>query len=344
MEVLASVLDPELAEVDIAAIEKLASGTDIQDIDAAAESCELQLPLRFDSAPANPGFLGCSSKCDGGCRSHARIVLGENLHECHTFFTRVYLLCLEVLHSRGRRGRRDQLHVSARGAGLRRRMASQRCAQDGSRFRGVGRLCFDESTHQRGPTRCRLTCESFAFHPRKRARVANYGGSRGGTRDQTRHGVGTQGAGGTIPRNASKHIPALEGDRIFFAGPFRAPPGRCSWHSGPRLEFKSVCKRVCCIFNRAAFRSTQLQLYSMLRLVVPRRSHDVPKQASFGALPTVLSTRILLKDLCRFIARPRSSPSASRNVSLPSCLCLVLRLSTLERTCLPSASCGGKGS
>lgn len=43
--------DPELAELDVAAIEKLAAGAELEKIDAASELGDAQLPLRFDGAP-----------------------------------------------------------------------------------------------------------------------------------------------------------------------------------------------------------------------------------------------------------------------------------------------------
>ena len=46
-----SLVDPELAGMDVAAIEKLAAGAELEKIDAASELGDAQLPLRFDGAP-----------------------------------------------------------------------------------------------------------------------------------------------------------------------------------------------------------------------------------------------------------------------------------------------------
>ena len=58
-----SLVDPELAELDVAAIEKLAAGAELEKIDAASELGDAQLPLRFDGAPDAQGGDGMHSRC-----------------------------------------------------------------------------------------------------------------------------------------------------------------------------------------------------------------------------------------------------------------------------------------
>ena len=58
-----SLVDPELAEMDVAAIEKLAAGAELEKIDAASELGDAQLPLRFDGAPDAHRGNGMNSQC-----------------------------------------------------------------------------------------------------------------------------------------------------------------------------------------------------------------------------------------------------------------------------------------